>query len=204
MHMVSLALWPVAWAIGHTGTISLYNALISLIAGTSRLPELVAVLQWSSITGGSPTEAQVRAIEAAFGNWFMGNLPALLSILVGGLGFFLWVVIVSILGPAFLHKLLTTGALFATQAAGSVGQYAMAAGRMALDRTQEKGMGGLGHLLRGMGQGGPLDGGRSAASMALIWIDGSDSGGGGGDEQTSMALAAHSVDYSGGKKPPPV
>jgi hypothetical protein len=204
MHMVSLALWPVAWAIGHTGTISLYNALISLIAGTSRLPELVAVLQWSSITEGSPTEAQVRAIEAAFGNWFMGNLPALLSILVGGLGFFLWVVIVSILGPAFLHKLLTTGALFATQAAGSVGQYAMAAGRMALDRTQEKGMGGLGHLLRGMGQGGPLDGGRSAASMALIWIDGSDSGGGGGDEQTSMALAAHSVDYSGGKKPPPV
>jgi hypothetical protein len=41
MHMVSLALWPVAWAIGHTGTIALYNALISLIAGTSRVPDMV-------------------------------------------------------------------------------------------------------------------------------------------------------------------
>ena len=43
MHMVSLALWPVAWAIGHTGTIQLYNALISLIAGTSRVPEMVGL-----------------------------------------------------------------------------------------------------------------------------------------------------------------
>ena len=40
MHMVSIALWPVAWAIGHTGTIALYNALISLIAGTSRVPDM--------------------------------------------------------------------------------------------------------------------------------------------------------------------
>jgi hypothetical protein len=40
MHMVSLALWPVAWAIGHTGTIALYNALVSLVAGTSRVPDL--------------------------------------------------------------------------------------------------------------------------------------------------------------------
>ena len=34
-------------------------------------------------------------MEAALGNWFMGNLTALLSILVGGLGFVLWVAIVS-------------------------------------------------------------------------------------------------------------
>jgi hypothetical protein len=63
MHMVSLALWPVAWAIGHTGTIALYNALISLIAGTSRVPEIASILQWTSITSSAPTEAQLRVIE---------------------------------------------------------------------------------------------------------------------------------------------
>jgi hypothetical protein len=89
MHMLSLALWPVAWAIGHTGTIALYNALVSLIAGTSRVPELAGMLQWSAIATQGPTEAQLRAAESALGNWFMGNLTALISILVGGLGFFL-------------------------------------------------------------------------------------------------------------------
>jgi hypothetical protein len=142
MHMVSLALWPVAWAVGHTGTIALYNALISLVAGTSRVPEIAAILQWSAITAGAPTEAQVRAIETALGNWFMGNVSALLSILVGGVGFVLWVVIVSILGPAFLHKLLTTGALFMTQAAAAAGRQTAAAGKLALGAAQMSGLGG--------------------------------------------------------------
>jgi hypothetical protein len=132
MHMVSLALWPVSWAIGHTGTIALYNALVSLIAGTSRVPEMAEVLQWSSITAAAPTGAQVGAMETALGNWFMGNLTALLSVLVGGLGFVLWVAVVSILGPVFLHKLLATGALFMAQAAGSVGRQAAGAGRLAV------------------------------------------------------------------------
>ncbi len=136
MHMVSIALWPVAWTIGHTGTIALYNALIALIAGTSRVPDMVGLLQWSSITNGGPTEAQLKAAEAALGNWFMGNLTTLLTILVGGIGFVLWVVLVSIMGPVFLHKLLTTGALFMTQAAGSAGSQALGLGQMALSKAK--------------------------------------------------------------------
>ena len=132
MHMVSLALWPVAWAIGHTGTIALYNALISLVAGTSRVPEIVGILQWGSITTGAPTEAQVRRSRrrSETGSWAtsQGSCRSWLA----GLGFVLWVVIVSVLGPAFLHKLLTTGALFMTQAAGAAGRQAAGASRMAL------------------------------------------------------------------------
>jgi len=131
MNMVSLALWPVAWAIGHTGTIALYDALISLIAGTSRVPEIAALLQWTAITQGAPTEAQLQATEAALGNWFMGNLSALLSILVGGIGFVLWVVTVSVFGPVFLHRLLTTGALFMAQAGAGAGRLGWAGGRQA-------------------------------------------------------------------------
>ncbi len=196
MHMVSLALWPVAWAIGHTGTIQLYNALISLIAGTSRVPEMVSLLQWSSITAGAVSEAQVRASEAALGNWFMGNLAALLSILVGGIGFVLWVLIVSILGPAFLHKMLATGALFMTQAAGSTGRQSAAAARLAMDKAQSAGLGGsLGGWLGGARAGERLAGAFSAEASSLGYFPGEARRGAG----ASMSSAARSVDLSGGK-----
>jgi len=133
MHMVSLALWPVAWAIGHTGTIVLYDALVSLIAGTSRVPDMLAVLQWDAVTSGAAVgQDQVRAIEAALGNWFMGNLAGLLGIVVGGIGFVVWVFVVSVFGPVFLHKMLATGALFMTQALSAAGRHAVHAGEIGL------------------------------------------------------------------------
>jgi hypothetical protein len=190
MNMVSLALWPVSWAIGHTGTIALYNALVSLIAGTSRVPEMFGVLQWSSITAAAPTEAQVGAMEAALGNWFMGNLTALLSVLVGGLGFVLWVAIVSILGPVFMHKLLATGALFMAQAAGSVGRQAAGAGRLAVSFAQATGIaGGPGLVATGPAAGERLSGAFAAEAVPITGAD------------ASMADAARRVDDSGGKRP---
>jgi hypothetical protein len=199
MHMVSLALWPVAWAIGHTGTISLYNALVSLIAGTSRVPEIVSVLQWSTITGTGTSAAQVQATYTALGNWFMGNLTALLSILVGGVGFVLWVVVVSILGPAFLHKLLTTGALFATQAAGSVGQYAAAAGDKAYNKARNAGTGGAGLFASGPGVGEQVSGRAPVPAHEIVPIDYSGLVGGSLGADASMANAARLLNDSGGK-----
>jgi hypothetical protein len=204
MHMLSLALWPVAWAIGHTGTISLYNALVSLIAGTSRVPDIVGVLQWSAITGGGPSEAQVQATEAALGNWFMGNLTGLLSILVGGLGFVIWVLIVSILGPAFLHKLLATGALFMSQAAGTSGRQAAVAGRLALNVAQAAGAGGVpGLFAAGPGAGERLAGARPAAAIPFAGGFGAGMQAA-GPAAASMQSAALSVDDSGGKKAAPM
>jgi hypothetical protein len=201
MHMVSIALWPVAWAIGHTGTIALYNALISLIAGTSRVPEMVAILQWSSITSSGPSEAQLSLTEAALGNWFMGNMTALLSILVGGLGFVLWVAIVSILGPVFLHKLLATGALFMVQAAGSAGRQAAGAGRLAMHVAQAAGMGaGPGLLSQGPGAGERLAGARPGEAVAFVGALPSDPGG--QAETASMASAARRLDDSDRKDSP--
>jgi hypothetical protein len=201
MHMLSLALWPVAWAIGHTGTIALYNALVSLIAGTSRVPDMVGVLQWDSITTSGPTPAQLQATEAALGNWFMGNLTGLLSILVGGLGFVIWVLVVSILGPAFLHKLLATGALFMAQAAGTAGRQAAVAGRLAVNLAQSVGMGGVpGMLASGPGAGERLAGALPAAATPFA-------GFGAGPHVSapaSMQNAARWVDDSGGKGSAPV
>jgi hypothetical protein len=203
MHMLSLALWPVAWAIGHTGTIALYNALVSLIAGTSRVPDLVGVLQWSSITGSALSAVQVQATETALGNWFMGNLTALLSILVGGLGFVLWVVIVSILGPAFLHKLLTTGAMFMSQAAGTAATHAAVAGKLAFNLAQAAGAGGVpGILAAGPGAGERLTG--AAPALAAPFAGLAQAVGAAGPSQTSMQEAARSVDLSGGKNAAPM
>jgi hypothetical protein len=201
MHMISLSLWPVAWAIGHTGTISLYNALVSLIAGTSRVPDIVGVLQWGSITTGAPSEAQVQATEAALGNWFMGNLTALLSILVGGIGFVLWVVIVSVLGPAFLHKLLATGMMFMTQAAGTTARQAAVAGKLAVTAVQSAWAGGT----PGLPTAGPSAGERLAAAnpaeaAAFLGFGGHGPAAG----SASMQGAARFIDDSGGKTPPPV
>ena len=197
MHMVSLALWPVAWAIGHTGTIALYNALISLIAGTSRVPELAALLQWDAIASGAPSEAQLQAAEAALGNWFMGNLAALLSVLVGGLGFMLWVVIVSVLGPAFLHKMLATGALFMTQAAAQTGAQSAAAGRLALSLAQGRGAT-LG--APGARAGERLSGAQAVPATAVAGGPSSDAWG--GRPPASMEGAARRVDDSDGKAGP--
>ena len=197
MHMISLALWPVAWAIGHTGTIALYNALISLVAGTSRVPDLAALLQWDAIVSGAPSEAQLQATEAALGNWFMGNLAALLSIVVGGLGFMLWVVIVSVLGPAFLHKMLATGALFMTQAAAQAGAQSAAAGRLALSLAQGAGA--------SLATSGPKAGERlsgAAAVPATSIAGGLSFGARGGHPPTSMEGAARLVDDSDGNTGP--
>jgi hypothetical protein len=197
MHMVSLALWPVAWAIGHTGTIALYNALISLIAGTSRVPDMVTVMQWSSITAAGLTEAQVSATETALGNWFMGNIAALLSILVGGLGFVLWVVIVSLLGPVFLHKVLTSGMLFMAQATGTTGRQAVAAGRLAVNVAQSAGIGGgPGLFSHGPGAGERLSAVRASEAVAFAAVHPPDPGAG---SAASMQNAAWQVDDSDGK-----
>jgi hypothetical protein len=201
MHMVSLALWPVAWAVGHTGTIALYNALVSLIAGTSRVPEIVGVLQWSSVTSGSLSEAQIRTVEAALGNWFMGNLSALLSILVGGLGFVLWVVIVSILGPAFLHKMLATGALFMAQTTGAAARQTAGAGRLALTAAQATGIGGgAGLFAPGPGAGERLAGARPAEATPFAGGAYCDPGHAREGAAATMADAAQAVDDSGGKR----
>ena len=204
MHMASVALWPVAWSIGHTGTIALYNALIALIAGTSRVPEMADALGWGSLASGGPSEAQLRAMEAALGNWFMGNLAALLAVLVGALGFALWVVNVCILGPVFLHKLLATGALFMAQAAGSAARHGAAAGRLAAHVAQVAAMGGSSGLLaQGPAAGERLAGARAAEAApfggAPAWRAAAGSGG-----SASMAEAARVVDDSDGKAAPSV
>jgi hypothetical protein len=203
MHMVSIALWPVSWAIGHTGTIALYDALVSLIAGTSRVPEMVAVLQWSSITSAGPSGAQLGATEAALGNWFMGNMAALLSILVGGIGFVLWVAVVTLLGPVFLHRLLATGALFMVQAAGSAGRQAAVAGRLAAHAAQASGMGtGQGLFTQGPGAGERLAGARPSEAVALADSFPSGAGEGGRGAGASMADAARWLDDSDRKDGP--
>jgi hypothetical protein len=204
MHMVSIALWPVAWAIGHTGTVALYNALIALIAGTSRVPDMVGALQWSSVTAGGPSEAQLSAVEAALGNWFMGNVAALLSILVGGLGFVLWVALVSVMGPVFLHKLLATGALFVTQAVGSVGRHGSGAARLAAHAVQAAGIGGgSGLVAGGLGAGERLAGARAAEAVPFAGAA-SAMGGAGQGAMASMEDAARIVDVSYGKDAPRV
>ena len=197
MHMVSVALWPVSWAIGHTGTIALYDALISLVAGTSRVPEIAGILQWSAISAQAPTQDQLRAVESALGNWFMGNLTALISILVGGLGFFLWVVIVSILGPVFLHRLLATGALFMAEAAGATARQSVAAGRLAWSVAQAPG--GM-PLSQATSAGERLAGARPVEAVVFSGAAAQFSPPGG----SSMATAARAVDDSDGKRGAPV
>jgi hypothetical protein len=198
MHMVSLALWPVAWAIGHSGTVVLYDALIALIAGTSRVPDMLAALQWSAVTSSGVTAAQVTTAEAALGNWFMGNLAALLSILVGGIGFVLWVFIVSIMGPVFLHKLLVSGAHFMAEAAGTTARVGFAGGKLAFDHATKAGAGrGLPVAVPGSSSGERLVG---ATAGGVNQLSTGQHGTGGTPGNASMQDAARQVDDSDGKK----
>ena len=122
----------------------------------------------------------------------MGNLSALISILVGGLGFFLWVVIVSILGPVFLHRLLATGTLFMNQAAGVTARQSLGAGRLAWSLAH--GAGGM-PLRHGGAPGERLAGSRPVEAVAIAGAISAVSMQGG----SSMANAARAVDVSDGK-----
>jgi hypothetical protein len=197
MHMVSLALWPVAWAVGHTGTISLYNALVSLIAGTSRVPDLAALMEWSSITAGAPSEAQLEAVETALGNWFMGNVTGLLSILVGGAGFVIWVAAVSVMGPVFLHRMLTTGAGFMGQAAATTARQSLSIGRIAVGAVQAAAVGGLGTAAGGASVAGERLSGGPAGD---VWPPTFPGAPGPSPAAASMADASRGVEDSGGKE----
>jgi hypothetical protein len=198
MNMVSLALWPVAWAIGHSGTVVLYNALIALIAGTSRVPDLIAILQWNNITTSGVTAAQMETAQAALGNWFMGNIAAVLSLLVGGIGFVLWVFIVSIMGPVILHKVLTSGALFMAEAAGTTARQGAVAGRMALDKAETAAARGkLGLLSRSSGSAGNFE--TQPPILAKERVPGLNGGSGRTHGDVSIQDIAQQFDNSGGK-----
>jgi hypothetical protein len=196
MNMVSIALWPIAWSVGHTGTAALYNALVSLIAGTSRVPDMVAMMQWGALTNGSPSADQVRAAEAALGNWFMGNIAGLLSILVGGLGFFMWILAVSVLGPVMLHRMLSSGAHFMAEAASGTYRGTFGAARLALSAAQGYGSwGGLAGLRPQPAPGERLASAEAVNASAIINPP---------QGPASMGSAARGVDDSGGKRAPSV
>jgi hypothetical protein len=140
----------------------------------------------------------VQAAEAALGNWFMGNVTALLSILVGGLGFAAWVAAVTILGPVFLHRLLATGALFFAQAAASSARQAAVAGRLAVGAAQEHGL--VAAVLGGPGPGPGERLAGGAAAIAVPLVGGAEAGTAGAQGgAASMAMAARRVDVSDGK-----
>ena len=134
----------------------------------------------------------------------MGNLAALLSILVGGLGFVLWVAIVTVLGPVFLHRLLSTGALFFSQAAGSTGRQAVVAGKLAVDLARGGGVGGaMGMLGPGNGEGDRLTRASAGGSSVIsggAWMD-QGPGERGSPAAATMEGAARRVDDSDGKDP---
>ena len=148
MNMVSLVLWPVAWALGHTGTIVLYDALVSLVAGTSQTPALATALQWEAISANSSwTADQLRAGEAALGAWFMGGVASLVGLVVGALGFALWVLGVSVAGPFILHRSLSSGSHFFMEALQVTGRRAAGVARLAVGAAPSLGMsGGLGSI----------------------------------------------------------
>ena len=133
MNLVSLSLWPMAWALGHTGSIILYDALISLVAGTSQTPALFTTLQWSAVSSHSAWSLdQLRAGESALGAWFMGGVASLLALVVGAAGFALWILGVSVAGPFILHRVLSSGTHFFMDALQVTGRQSLSVGRMAL------------------------------------------------------------------------
>jgi hypothetical protein len=194
MHMVSVALWPVAWAVGHTGTIALYDALIALVAGTSRVPDMATFLSWDALGAQSPSPAQLASLQGALGTWFNGNVASLLAILVGALGFAAWVAAVSIMGPVVLHRSLTGGAHYFADLAGMSGRATGAVLRTA---------GGAAYPLIA---GPALSAAQPAAGERLASARGVDALAVTGGEPhrpagSTMAEAAKGVDVSGGKAP---
>jgi hypothetical protein len=103
------------------------------------------------------------------------------------------------MGPVFLHKLLTAGALFMTQAAGTAGWQAAVAGKLAFNAAQATGIGaGPGLYAAGPAAGERLAGSRPGDAAPMAWAARPESDAAAGPG-ASMASAAQSVDVSDGK-----
>jgi hypothetical protein len=142
---------------------------VSLIAGTSRVPEMVGVLQWSSITAGAPVGGAAPgdgggARKLVHGqpdgpSLDPGRRPRLRPLGRGRVG----------PRARFLHKLLATGALFMTQAAGRRGPPGGRRGQAGAQRGADPGIGrGAGLLGQGRRRANacPARARRTATSIA--------------------------------------
>lgn len=195
MNMLGYAMWPLAWTIGHSVTVELYNAWVALMAGTSRVGVgLEAALKWQSASSFSE---QQQVMQQAMADWLGGSILQLLALPLGALGLFMWIIAVTIYGPTLLHKMLTTGAAIASeltkqtasqsaQVAGSALQVGstIASGGTAIGlqaaggAVQGGARGGFGGMIAGVGEGAMSGYWREQQLSALQSRGG---GGGGGD-----------------------
>lgn len=199
MNMVGYCAWPLAWTIGHSVTVELYNAWVSLLAGTSRVGSgLETALKWDSASTFSERQ---QILQGAVADWVGGGLLQLIGLPLGALGLFFWILAVTVYGPVVLHKMLTTGASFASelsrQTGSAVAQTAGAA--MTVGASAIPGAGGvataaLGGALSGAARGGMAGAFTGAGDGAIGQVrhtqqreamlrnseSGSEGGGGGG------------------------
>lgn len=126
MSMVSICMWPVGWALGHAGTVGLFNAWVSTMSGTNIWGQWANSMTWDHImTDGITWKTGANALATGGQMWAMwANFPAyfVISFVVGGVGLCVWIFVVTIGAPVLVHKLVTAGAAFYSGAASQTGQ----------------------------------------------------------------------------------
>jgi hypothetical protein len=124
MNLISIALWPIAWAIGHSGTMALFNSWTGLIAGTTTAGNVLKayLVAKESLQNPGLSAADIQHMyHNVMADWMAGNFLHLLAIPLGAIGLSIWMIWVTVYAPKLLHGMLTTGAQFMTEAAKGVG-----------------------------------------------------------------------------------
>lgn len=138
-NMVAVACWPIGWALGHMGTVGLFNAWVSTMSGTAIMGKWANAMTWENIlTQGITFKSAGTAVAtgaqmaAAFGSF---PLYMLVSFCLGGVGVCVWVFTVTVGAPVLVTKLVTAGAAFYSaatgQAADTAGKAVQSAGQAA-------------------------------------------------------------------------
>ena len=133
------ALWPLAWMIGHCGTVALFNGFLAILSGTGLLSAGVqsglhmvydhsepgnladTVTTTGVVVGGA---VAATGSVAATASAVMAGITAAPVIWLGmavlaALGLALWIFMVTFMGPIWLNRMLTEGAAFFADGAQS-------------------------------------------------------------------------------------
>lgn len=159
--LISLCLWPLAWALANIGTIAIISAISSWVSGIT-----AAILP----AVGVGNALQVPSVGVALGH--MG-WATILILMAASLGLIVWVLVSTFLAPWGFHRMLTSGSSFMGQMVQSAMQgTAVAAGSTAAVAGTVATAGGgapLAAAIKGMGakMGGTLAT-KASSSMASM------------------------------------
>lgn len=117
--LVGILCWPIGWALGHIGTVALYDSILQIINGSLTTDSQMASNVIEELSTVENPFVHVSIVASWIAVATVGNLLCLLGMF---LGIVLWVLLVTLSAPFLIQRCVSSGAQFFTGLAGGTAQ----------------------------------------------------------------------------------